>query len=84
MFPPVEAELIRDLASQLDLGPSALEETVAAFNASVCLGTFNSSELDDCVAKGLEPPKSYWARVLDSPRSTDTRSALGSRSPAWG
>ena len=67
VFPPIEAESIRELASQLELDPSALEETVAVFNASVRPGTFSSSELDDCVTKGLEPPKSHWARVLDSP-----------------
>lgn len=67
VFPPIEAESIRELASQLELDPSALEEAVAAFNASVRPGTFNSSELDDCVTEGLEPPKSHWARVLDTP-----------------
>ena len=40
---------------------------MAVFNQSVRPGTFNSSELDDCVTDDLEPPKSHWARALDTP-----------------
>jgi tricarballylate dehydrogenase len=30
-------------------------------------GTFDAAELDDCVTEGLTPPKSHWARPLDTP-----------------
>jgi tricarballylate dehydrogenase len=67
VFPPVEAHTIAELATKLELDPSALETVVTAFNKSVQPGTFDPSILDDCATKGLEPPKSHWARPLDTP-----------------
>jgi tricarballylate dehydrogenase len=66
-FPPFTAPTVRDLAQALQLEPTSLEETVTAFNASVRPGTFNHSVLDDCRTDGLIPPKSHWARRLDTP-----------------
>lgn len=67
LYPPVEAASIAELAGQLELDPVALEKTVADFNASVRPGTFNHTVLDDCGTAGLAPPKSHWARRLDTP-----------------
>ncbi|UCH24159.1 MAG: FAD-dependent tricarballylate dehydrogenase TcuA [Deltaproteobacteria bacterium] len=67
VFPPIEANTIRELAAKLELDPSALEAVVTAFNKSVQPGTFDPSILDDCATAGLEPPKSHWARPLDTP-----------------
>jgi tricarballylate dehydrogenase len=67
VFPPIEAGSIRELAGRLELDPSALEHTVSPFNAAVRGGTFNHAILDDCSTTGLTPPKSHWARRLDSP-----------------
>ena len=67
VFPPIEADSIRELAARFELDQSALAETVARFNKSVRPGTFDSSVLDDCTTEGLEPPKSHWAIPLDSP-----------------
>lgn len=67
VFPPIQAASIRELAIALKLDPTALEDTVAAFNASVRPGAFNHSTLDDCTTTGLQPPKTHWARPLDSP-----------------
>ena len=67
VFPPIEANTIRELAAKLKLDPSALEAVVGAFNKAVQPGTFDPSILDDCTTRELEPPKSHWARPLDTP-----------------
>jgi len=67
VFPPVVAGSIRELAAKLELDPPALEQTVAGFNGAVRPGTFDPAELDSCTTEGLDPPKSHWARPLDTP-----------------
>lgn len=67
VFPPVEANSIDELAAKLKLDPIDLETTVNTFNAATQAGSFDHAELDDCNTKGLTPPKSHWARPLDTP-----------------
>jgi tricarballylate dehydrogenase len=67
VLPPIQASSIRDLALALNLDPAALEQTVAAFNLSVRPGKFDHAVLDSCSTAGLNPPKTHWARRLDSP-----------------
>jgi tricarballylate dehydrogenase len=67
VFPPIEAGSIRQLAAALEIEPDALERTVSSFNASLRSGTFNRDVLDDCSTVGLNPPKSHWARRIDTP-----------------
>jgi tricarballylate dehydrogenase len=67
VFPPVKARTPRELALSLGLDPAALEKTVADFNAAVRPGTFDHTILDDCATQGLTPPKTHWARALDTP-----------------
>jgi tricarballylate dehydrogenase len=67
VFPPVRAESVRAMAQKLTLDPAALEATVAAFNAAVRPGAFDPAALDTCRTQGLDPPKSHWARPLDTP-----------------
>jgi tricarballylate dehydrogenase len=67
VFPSIEAQSIREMAEKLELDPAALETTVANFNAATRPGTFDAGELDDCTTEGLAPPKSHWARPLDTP-----------------
>src|SRR5215217_4480017 len=66
LYPPVQAGSIRELAGKLQLDPDALEGTVNEFNAAVRPGTFDDTTLDDCRTEGLDPPKSHWARRLDT------------------
>ena len=67
LYPPLQADSIRELAGALQLDPAGLERTVAEFNASVRPGTFNLASLDDCHTVDSTPPKSHWARPLDTP-----------------
>ncbi|MGH6716980.1 MAG: FAD-dependent tricarballylate dehydrogenase TcuA [Bradyrhizobium sp.] len=66
LFPPIEAGSIGELASKLDLDPAALQKTVAEFNAAVKPGTFDHTVLDDCRTEGLAPPKTHWARRIET------------------
>ncbi len=67
LFPPIKAETIAELAGKLELDPAALEKTVTGFNAAVRPGTFDHTILDDCRTEGLTPPKTHWARKLETP-----------------
>jgi tricarballylate dehydrogenase len=66
VYPPLRADSIRGLAAQLGLDTETLEETVAQFNAAVRPGTFDDTILDDCRTEGLAPPKSHWARRIET------------------
>lgn len=66
VFPPIEADSIRHLAGKLELEPSVLEKTVSSFNNATLSGTFDPSILDNCSTENLEPPKSHWARPLET------------------
>lgn len=67
VFPPVKAQTLRELAVALKLDPAALEKTVAEFNAAVRPGTFDHTIFDDCATAGITPPKTHWARAIDTP-----------------
>jgi tricarballylate dehydrogenase len=66
LFPPITAETVPELAAKLGLDPVSLETTVATFNAAVRPGTFDDKILDDCRTEGLSPPKSHWARRIET------------------
>lgn len=67
VYPAVRANSIRELAQKLGLEADSLERTISEFNAAVRPGTFDSSILDDCRTHGIVPPKTHWARTIDSP-----------------
>jgi len=67
VFPPVEAGSIAELASALEIDPQALVAVVDEFNRSLSGGRFDPGSLDDCHTIGLNPPKSHWARAIDTP-----------------
>lgn len=66
LYPPIQAPSIPELALALDLDPDALDHTVSAFNAAVRPGCFDHTVLDDCHTEGLTPPKTHWARKIES------------------
>jgi tricarballylate dehydrogenase len=67
LFPPFRALSIRELAGALGLDPEALVTTVTDFNAAVRPGTFDHTVLDDCRTEGITPPKTHWARRINTP-----------------
>jgi tricarballylate dehydrogenase len=67
VFPAIEAPDLRALAGLLELDPDRLDRTVQAFNAAVRPGTFDPTIYDGCRTDGLDPPKSHWARTIDTP-----------------
>jgi tricarballylate dehydrogenase len=67
VFAPYRADSIGELAAQIGLDPASLEATVREYNAAVQPGQFESQKLDNCRTEGLTPPKSHWARKIDTP-----------------
>ncbi|WP_340116806.1 FAD-dependent tricarballylate dehydrogenase TcuA [Pelagibius sp. 7325] len=67
VFPAVTAGSIEELGGKIGLDPQVLAKTVADYNAAVHDGSFDHTELDNCRTEGLTPPKTHWARRLDTP-----------------
>jgi tricarballylate dehydrogenase len=67
LFPPIEAASIEGLASKLGLDSARLSATLRDFNAAVRPGAFDHTKLDECQTMGLDPPKSNWARAIETP-----------------
>ena len=67
LFPPIAGQTVAELAGKLTLDPAALEKTITEFNAAVRPGTFDHTILDDCVTEGIAPPKTHWARKIETP-----------------
>lgn len=66
LYPAIGAPTIRDLAGKLGLDLDTLERTLGDFNAAVRPGTFDHTVLDDCRTEGLHPPKTHWARKIET------------------
>jgi tricarballylate dehydrogenase len=66
LFPPIAGNSIAELAVKLGLDPAALEKTITTFNAAVRPGTFDHTILDDCRTEGVTPPKTHWARRIET------------------
>ncbi len=66
VYPAIKADTLAELAGKLGLNAAALEATVAEFNRCVRPGTFKSTQLDGCTTEGLTPPKTNWARTIDT------------------
>lgn len=67
VFPPYRAGSIAELAVLAGLDAAKLERVVAGYNAAVRPGTFRPMVPDDCRTWGLTPPKSHWARRIETP-----------------
>jgi tricarballylate dehydrogenase len=67
VFPGAKAGTLPELARQLGLPEDMFMKTLTDFNAACRPGTFDHTVLDNCVTEGLTPPKTHWARPLDTP-----------------
>ena len=67
VFPGEKAATLPELARKLGLDEHAFTRTVAEYNAACRVGTFDHAVLDDCHTEGLAPPKTHWARPIDTP-----------------
>jgi tricarballylate dehydrogenase len=65
--PPIEANSVAELASKTGLPAAVLEQTIRTYNAACRPGKFIATHEDGLAAVGLEPPKSNWARPIDTP-----------------
>ena len=66
LYPPIRAQSVGELAGKLGLDAAALEKTIGDFNAAVRPGHFDHTTLDDCRTEGLTPPKTHWARKIET------------------
>ena len=66
VFPGVRADTLPELARALGLDEARFMDTVERYNAACRVGTFDHTALDDCHTESLTPPKTHWARPLDT------------------
>ncbi len=62
--PPVRGATIAELAAGIGVPADRLEATVAAYDAACPDGEFDHQAPDGLATRGLQPPKSHWARPL--------------------
>ena len=67
VFPPIQSDTIEGLAKAMDLPPEQTAQTIKTFNAACQDGDFHPTELDGLRTRGLNVPKTNWARPIDTP-----------------
>jgi tricarballylate dehydrogenase len=69
LYPPVVSDSLEGLIGSLGLPLEASLGSIAAFNAACGndLSGFRPTELDGLATRGLEPPKTNWARPIAEP-----------------
>ncbi len=67
IYPAIRADTIEGVAAQLGLDAAKVARTVADYNAAAPGENFDGSKLDGCGTQGLTPPKTNWARKIDTP-----------------
>jgi tricarballylate dehydrogenase len=66
VFPGEKANTLPELAAKLGLPQDTFMQTIADYNAACRVGHFDHTVLDDCHTEGLAPPKTHWARPIDT------------------
>lgn len=67
VFAPESADTIEALADKVGLDPETVRASIDAFNAACSVGHFDHTIYDECHTEGIDPPKSHWARPIDTP-----------------
>ncbi len=67
VFPPLQADTLEELATLIGIDAMSLNKTVASFNQACRGKQFDHTVHDDCHTEGIEPPKTHWARAIDTP-----------------
>jgi tricarballylate dehydrogenase len=68
MYKPIRADSLEALARALELDTKVFSQTIGAYNlATAGNSNFRMEILDRNSTRGIEPPKSNWARPLDRP-----------------
>jgi tricarballylate dehydrogenase len=67
VFPGTRADSLPELARLLGLDEATFMDTLNRYNAACRVGRFDHTALDDCHTQGLSPPKTHWARPIDTP-----------------
>lgn len=67
VFPGVTASSLPELALKLGLPQEAFVKTMADYNAGCQPNDFDHTVLDNCHTQDLMPPKTHWARPIDTP-----------------
>ena len=66
VFEGVRADSLPELAQKLGLDTEVFMQTLQDYNRACREGHFDHTALDDCHTEGLSPPKTHWARPLDT------------------
>lgn len=66
VFPGTKANSLPELARQLRLDEDTFMQTLQQYNAACRVGAFDHTTLDDCCTENLVPPKTHWARPIDT------------------
>src|SRR3984885_4844147 len=67
LFPPIAGGTVAELAAKLNLDAAALEKTVAEFNPPAPPGTLAPTPLAHLPTQAPTPPKTHWARKIETP-----------------
>ena len=68
LYPPLTGNSLEELFSQVEIDADEASSTIHAFNAAVDdRRPFDPTRPDGRSAPGIEPPRSNWARAIDSP-----------------
>lgn len=67
VFPATKCDSLAELIDQLGLPVSEAMASIEAFNSACVEGDFQATELDGLATNGITPPKTNWARPIDTP-----------------